>query len=137
MFLALRARLFPVEPRAWTTISGSAKYQRGVRRPAQARADAYEAVFTALAHPVRRRILLTINFQGGAMSAGQIADMFEHAWPTTTRHLQVLELAGLLQHERQGRSRIYRIARPRLALVRAWLAWFAKDPNTGKKRRTQ
>jgi DNA-binding transcriptional ArsR family regulator len=102
----------------------------------EAHTDAYEAVFTALAHPVRRRILLTINFQGGSMSAGEIAAMFEHAWPTTTRHLQVLESAGLLKHERQGRSRVYRIARPRLELVRDWLAWFAKDPNTGKKRRT-
>lgn len=103
------------------------------RRDPEARTDAYEAVFTALAHPVRRRILLTINFQGGTMTAGEIAAMFEHAWPTTTRHLQVLESAGLVQHERQGRSRVYRIARPRLELVRDWLAWFAKDPITGKK----
>jgi DNA-binding transcriptional ArsR family regulator len=120
-----------------TTISLDAKYGAALKRDPEAHTDAYEAVFTALAHPVRRRILLTINFQGGSMTAGEIAAMFEHAWPTTTRHLQVLESAGLLQHERQGRSRIYRIARPRLALVRAWLAWFAKDPNTGKKRRTQ
>jgi DNA-binding transcriptional ArsR family regulator len=107
-----------------------------VKRDPEANTDAYHAVFTALAHPVRRRILLTINFQGGSMTAGEIAAMFEHAWPTTTRHLQVLESAGLLQHERQGRSRVYRISRPRLELVRDWLTWFAKDPNTGKKRRT-
>jgi DNA-binding transcriptional ArsR family regulator len=91
--------------------------------------DAYEAVFTALAHPVRRRILLTINFEGGSMTAGEIADMFEHAWPTTTRHVQVLETAGLLRHERQGRSRVYHIDRKRMGLVRDWLAWFFKDPS--------
>jgi DNA-binding transcriptional ArsR family regulator len=91
--------------------------------------DAYEAVFTALAHPVRRRILLTLNFQGGSMTAGEIADIFEHAWPTTTRHLQVLESAGLLRHDRQGRTRVYRIERRRLELVRDWLAWFLKDPH--------
>jgi DNA-binding transcriptional ArsR family regulator len=91
--------------------------------------DAYEAVFTALAHPVRRRILLTLNFQGGSMTAGEIADMFEHAWPTTTRHIQVLELAGLLHHERRGRTRVYHIDRHRLELVRDWLAWFLKDPH--------
>jgi DNA-binding transcriptional ArsR family regulator len=91
--------------------------------------DAYEAVFTALAHPVRRRILLTLNFEGGSMTAGKIASIFEHAWPTTTRHLHVLESAGLLQHERQGRSRVYRIERRRLELVRDWLAWFMKDPH--------
>lgn len=90
--------------------------------------DAYEAVFTALAHPVRRRILLTMNFEGGSMTAGEIADMFEHAWPTTTRHVQVLESAGLLRHERHGRSRVYSIDRKRLELVREWLEWFSKDP---------
>jgi DNA-binding transcriptional ArsR family regulator len=93
-----------------------------------ARDDAYEAIFTALAHPVRRRILHTLNFEGGAMTAGEIAAMFEHAWPTTTRHLQVLEAAGLLRHEKQGRTRVYRIDRKRLALVRDWLAWFFKHP---------
>jgi DNA-binding transcriptional ArsR family regulator len=91
--------------------------------------DAYEAVFTALAHPARRRILLTLNFQGGSMTAGEIADMFEHAWPTTTRHIQVLEAAGLLQQDRQGRHRVYRINRRRLELVQDWLAWFSKNPN--------
>ena len=93
-----------------------------------AHADAYEAIFTALAHPVRRRILLTLNFRGGSMSAGEIADLFEHAWPTTTRHLKVLESAGLLQQTREGRSRIYAIDRRRLDLVREWLEWFYKDP---------
>lgn len=90
--------------------------------------DAYEAVFTALAHPARRRILLTMNFEGGTMSAGGIADMFEHAWPTTTRHLKVLEAAGLIVQQRQGRSRLYSINRRRLDLVREWLDWFYKAP---------
>ena len=58
------------------------------------------------------------------MTAGEIAAMFRHAWQTTTRHVQVLEAAGLLTHERQGRMRIYRIARRRLALVSDWLAHF-------------
>ena len=58
------------------------------------------------------------------MTAGEIAAMFAHAWQTTTRHLQVLEAAGLLTHERQGRMRIYRIERRRLALVSDWLAHF-------------
>jgi DNA-binding transcriptional ArsR family regulator len=91
--------------------------------------DAYEAVFTALAHPARRRILLTLNFEGGSMTAGEIAEMFEHAWPTTTRHIQVLEAAGLLRQDRQGRSRVYHIDRKRLELVQDWLAWFSKNPH--------
>ena len=103
--------------------------KRGAGREPKARMDAYEAVFTALAHPARRRILLTLNFEGGSMTAGEIAEIFEHAWPTTTRHIQVLESAGLIEHDQQGRNRVYRINRQRLELVRDWLAWFAKDPH--------
>ena len=94
----------------------------------KARLDAYEAVFAALAHPARRRILLTIYFNGGTMTAGEIAGLFKHAWPTTTRHLKVLEAAELLGTEREGRSIRYRIDCRRLELVRDWLAWFFKPP---------
>jgi len=96
-------------------------------REAGSKVDAYESVFGALAHAARRRVLLTIYFNGGTMTAGEIAAIFEHAWQTTTRHLQVLEAAGLLTHERQGRMRIYRIQRKRLELVKDWLAHFSKD----------
>lgn len=99
--------------------------QRGPSKPP----DAYELVFTALAHPARRQILMAVYFQGGTMTAGEIAKLFEHAWPTTTRHLHVLESAGLLQHDRQGRKRQYRINVRRLELVRDWLAWFSKSPH--------
>ena len=97
------------------------------------RPDAYEAIFGALAHPARRRVLLTVYFNGGAMTAGEIAAMFAHAWQTTTRHLQVLEAAGLLTHERQGRMRIYRIERKRLALASDWLAHFQAPVKSRKK----
>jgi len=36
------------------------------------RADAYEAVFAALAHAARRRVLITMHFHGGSMTAGEI-----------------------------------------------------------------
>lgn len=89
--------------------------------------DAYEAVFTALAHPVRRRILVTLHFEGGSMMAGEIAAMFEHAWPTTTAHLQALQVAGLVRQVRDGRTRTYHLDRRRLVLVRDWLTWFSTD----------
>jgi DNA-binding transcriptional ArsR family regulator len=86
--------------------------------------DVYELVFSALAHAARRRVLLTIYFNGGAMTAGAIAATFEQSWPTTTRHLSVLESAGLISQEKQGRTRIYRIQTKRLELVRDWLSHF-------------
>jgi DNA-binding transcriptional ArsR family regulator len=97
------------------------------QRESKPRVDAYELVFGALAHAARRRVLLTIYFNGGSMTAGEIAAIFESAWPTTTRHLKVLEAAGLLKHEKQGRIRIYRIQRKRLELVRDWLAHFSRN----------
>jgi DNA-binding transcriptional ArsR family regulator len=92
----------------------------------KARLEALEAVFAALAHPARRQILLTVHFRGGAMTAGDIAGRFAHAWPTTTRHLRVLEMAGLLRHDKLGRTRVYRIDRARLGVVQEWLAWFGE-----------
>jgi DNA-binding transcriptional ArsR family regulator len=91
---------------------------------AEERLEALEAVFSALAHPARRQILLTVHFRGGSMPAGEIAGRFAHAWPTTTRHLKVLEAAGLLDHEKVGRTVVYRINRQRLAVLHEWLDWF-------------
>ena len=102
--------------------------KRGAGQEPKARMDAYEAVFTALAHPARRRILMTLHFEGGQMTAGDIAALFPHAWPTTTRHLQVLEAAALIAQERQGRNRVYRLEKARLELVRDWMDWFMKRP---------
>jgi DNA-binding transcriptional ArsR family regulator len=84
---------------------------------------ALDAVVAALAHPARRQILLTIQFRGTA-TAGEIAGRFAHKWPTTTRHLRVLEDAGLVRHERRGRTRVYTVDKTRLALVSEWLGWF-------------
>ena len=81
-------------------------------------------VLTALAHPARRQILMTIHFRGGEMTAGEIADRFAHSWPTTTRHLRVLEQAGLVTAAQNGRVRTYRADHSRLEAVQEWLRWF-------------
>ncbi len=96
-----------------------------MRRPSPEESlAALEAVFNALAHPARRQILLTMKFRGGSMTAGEITGRFGHAWPTTTRHLRVLEAAGLISHQKRGRKRIYRLELKRLQIVDEWLRWF-------------
>jgi DNA-binding transcriptional ArsR family regulator len=102
---------------------------------AKARLEALEEVFTALGHAARRQILLTVHFRSGAMTAGEIAGRFAHAWPTTTRHLRVLESAGLLTHEKVGRTRVYRVNRARLALITDWLAWFGDTNQNAKEKK--
>jgi DNA-binding transcriptional ArsR family regulator len=58
------------------------------------------------------------------MTAGEIDERFQHAWPTTSRHLRVLEQAGLIVHEKLGRTRTYRVNSEKLRVVREWLEWF-------------
>ena len=92
---------------------------------AERRLEDLEAVFAALAHEQRRHILLTLQFRGGEMTAGAIADRFACSWPTTTRHLRVLEAAGLVTVQKRGRERVYRLERERLrSIVGDWLSWF-------------
>ena len=93
---------------------------------AAAEVKATEEVFAALAHASRRHILLTLQFRGGEMSAGEIAERFGCSWPTTTRHLNVLRDAGLIFVVKRGRERVYSLERDRLRqVVGDWLSWFA------------
>lgn len=94
--------------------------------------DDLDAVFAALAHHARRTILSVIEARGGEMTSGAIAERFEHSWSTTTRHLRVLERAGLVTYRPQGRERVYRIDAERLHDVAgAWIGRFS--PRSSKK----
>lgn len=95
----------------------------------QKRLEELDAALTALAHESRRHILLVVWFRGGAMSAGEIAARFSCTWPTTSRHLRVLQAAGLLELEKQGRTRIYRVNKQKLEVVQEWLQWFRPSPD--------
>jgi DNA-binding transcriptional ArsR family regulator len=87
--------------------------------------ETLDGVFSALAHRSRRHILLVLRFRGGRMTAGEIAERFSCTWPTTTRHLHVLESAGLVRVEKSGRERVYHLESQLLMQVtRNWLRWF-------------
>lgn len=98
------------------------------RNPARELEDV-DVIFKALAHASRRHVLLVLHFRGGEMSAGDIADRFACSWPTTTRHLRVLEDAGLVRVTQHGRERFYRLESKRLqSVVGDWLTWFRRKP---------
>jgi DNA-binding transcriptional ArsR family regulator len=97
------------------------------RRDARRELADLDQVFNALAHASRRQILLALHFHGGEMTAGEIARRFDCTWPTTSRHLGQLELAGLVRAERRGRERIYSVDRARLERVAGgWLRHFGR-----------
>ena len=82
-----------------------------------------EAVFFALSHEARRHIVMLLGHSGGELPSGYLAKRFQHSWPTTTRHLKVLEDAGLVHVTRKGRSSHYRLDRERVQRVLGeWLA---------------
>jgi DNA-binding transcriptional ArsR family regulator len=59
------------------------------------------------------------------MTSGAIAARFEHSWPTISKHLRVLQQAGLVSIELRGREHIYRLENARLlAVTRSWLGHF-------------
>lgn len=87
-------------------------------------------VFRALAHAFRRQILRVLKIRDGEMTAGKIADRFSCSWPTTTRHLRVLENAALITLEKRGRERVFRLNEKRLVGVTSkWLNWFFEHPS--------
>lgn len=91
-----------------------------------------ELVFFALAHEARRHIVLLLSHTGDELPSGYLAKRFQHSWPTTTRHLNVLEKAGLVVVERRGRSSFYRLDRERVQrVVGGWLAKL--EPPTPKR----
>ena len=65
-------------------------------------------VFDALASDARRKILAYLSRE--EMSAGEIAARFEMSKPAISKHLQILENAGLVTSEKRGQFVWYAIA---------------------------
>jgi len=76
-----------------------------------------------------------LSHLGGELPSGYLAKRFTHSWPTTTRHLRVLEAAGVVTVRRDGRSCVYRLERHHLeAVVGGWLALLEPPTATQKWR---
>jgi ArsR family transcriptional regulator len=71
-----------------------------------------ERVFEALASQPRRKILAYLS--EAELSAGEIAERFEMTKPSLSKHLRILEDAGLVESEKRGQFVIYRIVRDNL-----------------------
>jgi DNA-binding transcriptional ArsR family regulator len=69
--------------------------------------DPLSEVFGALADPTRRAILARLAL--GETSVGELAAPFEMSLPAVSKHLGVLETAGLVQRRKQGRVRRCRL----------------------------
>jgi len=63
------------------------------------------AVFAALADPTRRAMVSELA-EHGIRTAGELAAPHEMSLPAVSKHLTVLERAGLLTRQRRGRNRV-------------------------------
>jgi len=73
---------------------------------------AIDRVFEALASRPRREILAYLSAQ--ELTAGEIAGRFEMSAPAVSRHLSVLETAGLVSSERRGQYVYYQLNKDNL-----------------------
>ena len=80
--------------------------------------DRLSATFAALADPTRRAILARLA--SGECSVTELAEPFEMSMPAVSKHLRVLERAGLVARRREAQWRPCRIEAGPLKEVAAW-----------------
>ena len=84
-----------------------------------------DVAFAALADPTRRAILARLAH--GEASVAELAEPFGLRQPTISKHLKVLEDAGLVTHSRDGQRRPRRLVEAALRDVDVWLEPFRKQ----------
>lgn len=85
-------------------------------------ADTLSATFAALADPTRRAILARL--MQGETSVSELAQPFQMSLPAVTKHLRVLERAGLVRKGRDAQRRPCRIEAQPLKEATDWIAQY-------------
>jgi DNA-binding transcriptional ArsR family regulator len=82
--------------------------------------DPLSATLSALADPTRRAILARLS--SGEATVGELAEPFDISLPAISRHLKVLEGAGLISRGREAQWRPCRLEPQPLQQLDGWLA---------------
>ena len=96
------------------------------------RTDRLDDTFSALAHPVRRAILARL--MGGEASVMELAEPFEMTLPAVSKHLKVLEQAGLIARGREAQWRPCRLEADPLKEVADWVEGYRRFWERSEKR---
>lgn len=80
--------------------------------------DRFDVVFSALSDPTRRAIVRRLA--DGEATVLELAEPFPISLPAVSRHLKVLEQAGLISRSRDGRRRPCRLRTEPLVEIAAW-----------------
>jgi DNA-binding transcriptional ArsR family regulator len=84
--------------------------------------DPLSVTFAALADPTRRAMLLRLS--QGEINVSALAEPFQMSLPAATKHLRVLERAGLVQKSRDAQRRPCRINAGPLKQATDWMAQY-------------
>jgi len=90
-----------------------------MQQPSVIDESALDDVFSALGHPARRAIVTRLG--RGEATVMELAKPFEMSLPAVSKHLVVLERAGVITRTRVGRSRRCRLNGAVLQTAEAWL----------------
>ena len=75
--------------------------------------------FGALAHPIRRGILARLST--GEATISELAKPFKVSAPAISKHMRILEEAGLVSHRKEGRERHCRLEGKKIKEAEQWL----------------
>jgi DNA-binding transcriptional ArsR family regulator len=87
-------------------------------------ADRLSLVFGALADPIRRAILTRLT--EGEATVAELAEPFHVSQPAISRHLKVLQNAGLISRRRRATARLSHLEAEPLREVTTWLARYQR-----------
>jgi DNA-binding transcriptional ArsR family regulator len=86
--------------------------------------DQLSQVFGCLADPTRRAILARLA--KGSISVGELAEPFAMSMPAVSKHLSVLERAGLIEREKEGQWRRCILKPAPLKTAHDWIGDYAR-----------
>jgi DNA-binding transcriptional ArsR family regulator len=81
-------------------------------------------IFQALSDPTRRGMLRRLS--GGEHTIGELAEPYDMSFAAASKHVKVLEGAGLIRREVQGRTHVCRLRPQPLAAADEWLAFYQR-----------
>ncbi|MEM9340758.1 MAG: metalloregulator ArsR/SmtB family transcription factor [Bacteroidota bacterium] len=84
------------------------------------------AIFRAIADPTRREIFHALVVASVAMPINQISDRFEMSRQGVTKHIKMLEEAGLIKIDTKGRERFCQADLMPLRQINDWLSFYEK-----------
>jgi DNA-binding transcriptional ArsR family regulator len=83
-----------------------------------------DMVFQALSDATRRQMLTALA--AGEQTVGQLAAPYDMSLAAASKHIKVLETAGLVRREIQGRTHLCRLSPGPLAAAHEWLAFYER-----------